>query len=254
MFCKTCVPVIVSKKFIDQIEKAGIVKTSSKVNGKLVGVKKLKVDTWFNAVMQKSQQKAIEPLVNFLSKHGLNSDRDKWDRYKKSEGVPLANFVLDVDKVLPGTASILMAGVDKLPLWKVLEKEESVCKRTVSSLLADAKLYQSGKSVTEKCHTLLQYMVEYQFEEAWCGSPVDLDQLVASPTKNAIAKSCKIKNLDSRTMLAIVALWILAQSGEEQKAINYTDYFLLGILEQPLTERFGKSIADFIREMYQEAG
>jgi len=242
------------EKFIDQIEKAGIVKTSSKVNGKLVGVKKLKVDTWFNAVMQKSQQKAIEPLVNFLSKHGLNSDRDKWDRYKKSEGVPLASFVLEVDEVLPGTASILMAGVDNLPLWKVLDKEESVCKRTVSSLLADARLYQSGKSVAQKCHSLLEYMAEFQFGEAWSCSHRDLDKLVASPTKNEIAKSCKAKNLDSRTMLAIVALWILAQSGEDQKAINYTDYFLLGILEQPLTERFGKPIADFILEMYQEAG
>jgi len=231
-----------------------MVKTSSKVGGKLVGVKRLKVDTWFAAVMQASQQTKIEPLVEFLSINGLNTNRDKWDRCKNSEAVPLVSFVLEVDKVLPGTASILLAGVDNLPMWKVLDKEESVCKRTVSSLLADARLYQSGKNVAQKCHTLLQYMVEYQFEEAWCGSPVDLDKLVARPTRNAIAKSCKTKNLDSRTMLAIVALWILAQSGEDQKAINYTDYFLLGILEQPLTERFGKPIADFIREMYHEAG
>lgn len=139
-------------------------------------------------------------------------------------------------------------------MWKVLERDESACKRTVSSLLADAKLYQSGKGVSEKCHTLLQYMVEYQFQEVWCGSPMDLDRLVASPTRNVIAKSCKAKNLDSRTMLAIVALWILAQSSEDPKAINYTDYFLLGILKQPLIDNFGKSIADFILEMYQDAG
>jgi len=47
-----------------------------------------------------------------------------------------------------------------------------------------------------------------------------------NPIRNAIAKSCKAKNLGSRTMLAIVALWVLAQSGEAQKAIKYTDYFL----------------------------
>ena len=231
-----------------------MVKTSSKVGGKLVGVKRLKVDTWFAAVMQASQQTKIEPLVEFLSINGLNTNRDKWDRCKNSEAVPLASFVWEVDKVLPGTASILMAGVDKLPLWKVLDKDESVCKRTVSSLLADARLYQSGKNVAQKCHSLLEYMVEFQFGETWSCSHRDLDKLVASPTKNEIAKSCKAKNLDSRTMLAIVALWILAQSGEDQKAINYTDYFLLGILEQPLTERFGKPIADFIREMYHDAG
>ncbi|MBC3833357.1 hypothetical protein H8K33_17735 [Undibacterium amnicola] len=108
--------------------------------------------------------------------------------------------------------------------------------------------------MAQKCHSLLEYMVEFQFGEAWSCSHHDLDKLVASPTRNVIAKSCKAKNLDSRTMLAIVALWILAQSGEDQKAINYTDYFLLGILELSLTERFGKPIADFILEMYQEAG
>ncbi|WP_423680992.1 hypothetical protein [Undibacterium sp. WLHG33] len=231
-----------------------MVKTSSKVGGKLVGVKRLKVDTWFAAVMQASQQTKIEPLVEFLSINGLNTNRDKWDRCKNSEAVPLASFVLEVDKVLPGTASILMAGVDKLPLWKVLDKDESVCKRTVSSLLADARLYQSGKSVAQKCHSLLEYMVEFQFGDTWSCSHRDLDKLVASPTQNEIAKSCKAKNLDRRTMLAIVALWILAQSGRDQKAINYTDYFLLGILEQPLTERFGKPIADFVLDMYREAG
>jgi hypothetical protein len=231
-----------------------MVKTSSKVGGKLVGVKKLKVDAWLEAVMRASQQSVIERLVKFLSMHGLDTDRGKWDRYKSSDVMPLRSFVEEVDKVLPGTAGIFLAGVDKLSLWKVLERDESVCKRTVSSLLADAKLYQSGKGVPEKCHTLLQYMVEYQFEEAWCRSHTDLDKLVASPTRNAIAQSCKTKNLDRRTMLAIVALWILAQSGEDAKAINYTDYFLLGILKQPLTDNFGKSIADFIREMYQEAG
>lgn len=214
----------------------------------------MKVDTWFAAVMQASQQTKIEPLVEFLSINGLNTNRDKWDRCKNSEAVPLASFVWEVDKVLPGTASILMAGVDKLPLWKVLDKEESVCKRTVSSLLADARLYQSGRTVAQKCHLLLEYMIEFQFGEAWSCSHQDLDKLVASPTRNAIAKSCEAKNLDSRTMLAIVALWILAQSGEDKKAINYTDYFLLGILEQPLTERFGEPIANFIREMYHEAG
>lgn len=231
-----------------------MVKTSSKVGGKLVGVKRLKVDTWFAAVMQASQQTKIEPLVEFLSINGLNTNRDKWDRCKNSEAVPLASFVLEVDKVLPGTASILMAGVDKLPLWKVLDKDESVCKRTVSSLLADARLYQSGKSVAQKCHSLLEYMVEFQFGDTWSCSHRDLDKLVASPTQNEIAKNCKAKNLDRRTMLAIVALWILAQSGRDQKAINYTDYFLLGILEQPLTERFGKPIADFVLDMYREAG
>lgn len=168
--------------------------------------------------------------------------------------VPLASFAREVDEVLPGTARILMSGLDKLPLWKVLEKDESACKRTVSSLLADAKLYQSGKDVAEKCHTLLHYMVEYQFKETWCGAPVDLDKLLANSTDNVIAKSCKTKNLDSRTMLAIVALWILAQSGQDPRAINYTDYFLLGILRQPLTDTFGVAIADFIREMYRDAG
>jgi hypothetical protein len=230
------------------------VKTSSKVGGKLVGIKKLKVDAWLGAVMQASQQTVIERLVKFLSMHGLDTDRGKWDRYKSSDVMPLRSFVEEVDKILPGTERIFLSGAVKLPMWKVLERDESACKRTVSSLLADAKLYQSGKSVSEKCHTLLQYMVECQFQEAWCGSPMDLDKLVASPTRNAIAMSCKVKNLDSRTMLAIVALWILAQSGEEPKAINYTDYFLLGILKQPLTERFGEPIAGYIREMYAEAG
>jgi hypothetical protein len=231
-----------------------MVKTSSKVGGKLVGVKKLKVDAWLEEVMRASQQSVIERLVKFLSMHGLDTDRGKWDRYKSSDVMPLRSFVEEVDKVLPGTAGIFLAGVDKLSLWKVLERDESVCKRTVSSLLADAKLYQSGKGVAEKCHTLLQYMVEFQFEGAWCSSHADLDKLIASPTRNAIAKSCRTKNLNSRTMLAIVALWILAQSGEDAKAINYTDYFLLGILKQPLTDNFGKPIADFIHEMYQDAG
>lgn len=229
-------------------------KTSSKVGGKLVGIKKLKVDAWLGAVMQTSQQTVIERLVKFLSMRGLDTDRGKWDRYKSSDVMPLRSFVEEVDRILPGTERIFLSGAVKLPMWKVLERDASACKRTVSSLLADAKLYQSGKGVSEKCHTLLQYMVEYQFQEAWCGSPMDLDKLVASPTRNAIAKSCKAKNLDSRTMLAIVALWILAQSGKESKAINYTDYFLLGILKQPLTERFGEPIADYIREMYAEAG
>jgi len=129
------------------------VKTSSKVGGKLVGIKKLKVDTWLGAVMQASQQTVIERLVKFLSMHGLGTDRSKWDRYKNAEVMPLRSFVEEVDTVLPGTARIFLAGVDKLPLWKVLERDESACKRTVSSLLADAKLYQSGKSVAEKCHT-----------------------------------------------------------------------------------------------------
>jgi len=231
-----------------------MVKTTSKVDGKLVGVDKLRVDTWFAAVMQASKQTKVEPLVEFLSINGLNTNRDKWDRYKNSTAKPLPIFVEEVDTVLCGTARIYMSGVDKLPLWKVLGRDESACKRTVSSLLADAKMYQSGKSVTDKCHTLLEYMVECQFQEAWCGSPMDLEKLVASPTRNAIAKSCKAKNLDSRTMLAIVALWILAQSGKDLKAINYTDYFLLGILKQPLTERFVQPIADYIREMYQDAG
>ncbi|SFA92940.1 MobA/MobL family protein [Collimonas sp. OK607] len=106
----------------------------------------------------------------------------------------------------------------------------------------------------EKCHTLLQYMVEFQFKGAWCRSHADLDKLVASPTRNAIAQSCRTKNLDKRTMLAIVALWIVAQSGDGSKAINYTDYFLLGILKQPLTENFGKAVTDFMLEMYQGAG
>ena len=229
-------------------------KTSSKVGGKLVGLKKLKVDAWLGAVMQTSQQTVIERLVKFLSMHGLDTDRGKWDRYKSSDVMPLRSFVEEVDKILPGTERIFLSGAVKLPMWKVLERDESACKRTVSSLLADAKLYQSGKGVSEKCHTLLQYMVECQFQEAWCGSPMDLDKLVASPTRNAIAKSCKAKNLDTRTMLAIVALWILAQSSEDPKAINYTDYFLLGILKQPLMDNFGKSIADFILEMYQDAG
>ncbi|WP_395005369.1 hypothetical protein [Undibacterium sp.] len=229
-------------------------KTSSKVGGKLVGLKKLKVDAWLGAVMQTSKQTVIERLVKFLSMHGLDTDRGKWDRYKSSDVMPLRSFVEEVDKILPGTERIFLSGAVKLPMWKVLERDESACKRTVSSLLADAKLYQSGKSVSEKCHTLLQYMVECQFQEAWCGSPMDLDKLVASPTRNAIAKSCKAKNLDSRTMLAIIALWILAQSSEDPKAINYTDYFLLGILKQPLMDNFGKSIADFILEMYQDAG
>lgn len=61
-----------------------MVKTSAKIDRKLDGVKKLKVDTWFDAVMENSQQTAIEPLVNFLSLRGLDSGRDKWDRYKKS--------------------------------------------------------------------------------------------------------------------------------------------------------------------------
>lgn len=229
-------------------------KTSSKVGGKLVGVKKLKVNTWLDAVMKASQQTKIERLVEFLSMQGLDTDRSKWDRYKNSQIMPVSSFVEEVDKVLPGTAGIFLAGVDNLPLWKVLDRDASVCKRTVSSLLADAKLYQSGKGIAEKCHTLLQYMVEFQFDGAWSRSHADLDKLVASPTRNAIAQSCRTKILDKRTMLAIVALWILAQSGKDLKAINYTDYFLLGILKQPLTDNFGKPIADFIREMYQDAG
>jgi hypothetical protein len=229
-------------------------KTSSKDNGKLVGIQKLRVDTWLDSVMQTSGQTVIERLVKFLSEHGLNTDRKKWDYYKRSDGNPSLNFVKEVGKVLPGTDRVFLAGIDNLPLWKVLDRNESVCKRTVSSLLADAKLYQSGKSVAEKCHVLLQYMVDFQFKKAWNCSHADLDKLIANSTQNAIAGSCRTKNFDSRTMLAIVALWILAQAGEDQTAINYTDYFFLGISEQPLTDNFGKPIAEFIREMYAKAG
>lgn len=229
-------------------------KTSSKDNGKLVGIQKLRVDTWLDSVMQTSGQTVIERLVKFLSEHGLNTDRKKWDYYKRSDGNPSVKFVNEVGKVLPGTDRVFLAGIDNLSLWKVLDRNESVCKRTVSSLLGDAKLYQSGKSVADKCHTLLQYMVEFQFKEAWSRSHTDLDKLIASPTRNAIAGSCRTKNLDSRTMLAIVALWILAQAGKDKKAINYTDYFFLGISKKPLTDNFGKPIADFIREIYQDAG
>jgi hypothetical protein len=37
-------------------------------------------------------------------------------------------------------------------------------------------------------------------------------------------------------------------------AINYTDYFLLRILKQSLTDNFGKAAADFVLEMYRDAG
>ncbi|MBC3937081.1 hypothetical protein H8K47_17125 [Undibacterium sp. CY7W] len=234
-------------------------KTSKKINGKLVGLSKLRVQLWLAAVLEGSRQANIEQMLNCLSRQKsecdpADFDPNKWYRYSAFSSSPLPELISKIDKMVPGTARIYRSGFERLPLFLVLGKDESACKRTVSSLLADAKLYQSGKSVTEKSHTLLQYMVGYQFGEAWRESHADLDQLIANPKNNAIAKSCKAKNLSSRTMLAIVALWILAQTSDDPKATDYTDYFLLGILGQPLSDKFGKLVADFILEMYEEAG
>ncbi|MDY7539178.1 hypothetical protein RGU72_13035 [Undibacterium sp. 5I1] len=227
---------------------------SKKTDKKLTGLPKLKTQLWLASVIEGSHQVSLEKTLYWLYEKGLEGDSNKWYRYSSCSSTPRPELIAAVDKILPGTAKIYRSGSERFPLFLVLEKNEGACKRVVSSLLADARLYQSEKSVAEKCRTLLQYMVEYQFEEAWCGSPVDLDKLVVSPTNNAIAKSYKDKNLNRRTVLAIVALWILAQSGEDPKAINYTDYFLLGILYEPLTDNFGKLIAEFIQEMYREAG
>lgn len=228
-------------------------KTSKKVGGKLVGLDRLRNRLWLNAVLAASGQKSIEKLVEWLSLKRLNSDENKWYRYSAYDVKPGMDFVDAVNKVLPGTERIFRTGSAKLPLFTVLDRHEGGCKRVLSSMLGDANLYRSGRTLAEKCQILLQYIAVRDFGKAWCCPHYDFDVLIANKRTNAIAKSGRAKNLEPRTMLAIVAMWNVADLNDDLVAEEYTRYLMKGILGKPLESSFGKDVAAYVAEMFDES-
>ncbi|MBC3863302.1 hypothetical protein H8K32_14440 [Undibacterium jejuense] len=228
--------------------------TIKKTDKKLTGLPKLKNQLWLASVIERSQQVSLEQTLYWLYQKGLEGDSNKWYRYSACSSKPRPELISEVDKILPGTAKIYRSGSERFPLFLVLDKNEGVCKRVVSSLLADAQLYRSGQTLTEKCHTLFQHIAEIDFQQAWCRPHYDFEKLLAEPTANAIGESIKIQNLSSRTMLAIIALWNVTILQNDIIATNCAEYLMFGILGAPMEENFGKPVAEFVSEMFHMAG
>ncbi|MFZ6773239.1 hypothetical protein ACO0LB_11045 [Undibacterium sp. SXout7W] len=226
---------------------------NKKIAQKLLGLPKLRNQLWLASVIKGSGQVSLEQTLNWLYRKGLEGDSNKWYRYSSNSSKPRPELISEVDKILPGTAKIYRSGSDRFPLFLVLDRNEGACKRVVSSLLADAKLYRSGQTLTEKCHTLFQHIVEIDFQKVWCRPHYDFEKLIAEPTANAIGESIQVQNLSSRTMLAIIALWNVAVLHADAVAINYSKYLMLGILGKPLEENFGQPVAEYVTDMFQKA-
>ena len=62
------------------------------------------------------------------------------------------------------------------------------------------------------------------------------------------------KKIQPRTVLAIIAFWNIVLKQDDADAMRYAEYLMYGILGKPIEQAFGKSVADYVQELFEDAG
>jgi hypothetical protein len=244
-------------------------KPSEKEAGKIAGLRRVQSSTWMAAIESKTG-KSGKDLELWLSLKAVGYE-EAWKKYRNFARSPSDDFVDDLDLVAPGTAAVYHNGPAGLPLWDLLkiqytpshEKDgkkvpattkiqEAFSKRVLSKLLGDLGLYKSGRTFTEKCIALFEALKLDGFKGSWTGGEQSLEILVQNPKRNEIALSCAKNNLDGRMMVAIIATWVVSLVTTDEIGQEYAFYMMSGILGEPLKNRFGSEISEFIQKLYDE--
>ncbi|MFZ6863065.1 hypothetical protein ACO0K7_10540 [Undibacterium sp. Ji67W] len=230
-------------------------KTSKKIDGKLVGIPKLRNDIWLAALIIESKQKNLSQLIIWLSRQGLDGDQGKWNKFNSHRNEPLPSLIDDVDKILKGTARVYKNGSKEFPLFSVLNANLDLCKRFLSGVLSSAGLYGYKKSLVDKGQSLLEYVLFDELDYQGDRSDTDFKKMVRGSNRNIVKRSQNDqKKIQPRTVLAIIAFWNIVLKQDDADAMRYAEYLMYGILGKPIEQAFGKSVADYVQELFEDAG
>jgi hypothetical protein len=229
---------------------------ATKAGDKLAGLDRARCSVWFNAVKEKIGAQSITDISAYFELKGIDSTMDRWKSYSSLRRRPDQDFVRVVDRVVPGTRLVFKDGPAGLPLWDLLdvsysedklEVNDLLCKR-IFSRIAD---YQSGLSLRDKWDKVFQALIKH-YGNSWTGSHAWLEKLVQDPTRNDIALSNERNNITATLMVIIMSLALLSLRGSESEMWDYSSYFMGGILGQPIENRFGKEVSDFITDLFAQ--
>jgi len=230
-------------------------KKSNKVDGKLVGIPKLRNEFWLAELVKDSKQKNLSQSIVWLSRQGLDGDHGKWYDYSSYSNNPSLSLVAKVDNILKGTARVYKNGSKEFALFPILNANIDVCKRFLSGVISGAGLYQYKQNLVDKGQSLLKYVL---FDElGYQGNPSETDftKMVRGSNRNIVKRSQNDqKRLQPRTLLAIIAFWNIVLKQDDADAMRYAEYLMYGILGKPIEQAFGKSVADYVQELFEDAG